>query len=94
MKSPRKLSSDLLTLGLTLIGTCLVLSGCDPRRSETETASVDSASPASAADERTDKVPVTAASDEARALYTRGRDLDFLHHDSDPFRTRATSALT
>lgn len=75
MKSPRKLSSDLLTLGLTLIGTCLVLSGCDPRRSETETASVDSASPASAADERTDKVPVTAASDEARALYTRGRDL-------------------
>ena len=70
----RALTSSLL--GITTLALATVLSGCNARKADTESASAsttDSASEGSSAKGGT--VPITAASDEARKLYLEGRTL-------------------
>jgi tetratricopeptide (TPR) repeat protein len=71
---PRALTPSFL--GFTTLALATVLSGCDARKSGTETASAttsDTAAENSAANKGA--VPITAASDEARKLYLEGRAL-------------------
>jgi tetratricopeptide (TPR) repeat protein len=70
----RALTSSLL--GITTLALAAVLSGCNGRKADTESASAsttDSASEGSSANGGA--VPITAASDEARQLYLEGRTL-------------------
>jgi tetratricopeptide (TPR) repeat protein len=70
----RALTSSLLSL--TTLACATVLSGCNARKADTESASAattDSASEGASANGGA--VPITAASDEARKLYLEGRTL-------------------
>jgi tetratricopeptide (TPR) repeat protein len=60
------------------VGSCgliSIIAGCTTKKSDTDSASVRSASTTVSGGnvEKTSKVPITSASDEARTLYTRGR---------------------
>jgi tetratricopeptide (TPR) repeat protein len=55
---------------LAACGLITLLSSCDTRKPETETASAGAATPAAST-----KIPLTTSSDEARTLFTKGRAL-------------------
>ncbi|MGH7511351.1 MAG: tetratricopeptide repeat protein [Gemmatimonadales bacterium] len=70
----RALTSSLL--GITTLALATVLSGCNARKADTESASASTADSASeGASANGGAVPITAASDEARKLYLEGRTL-------------------
>ena len=60
---------------LTACGLIAASAGCRSKDSGTETASRRTSDSADASAERGDKVAITTASDEARTLYLRGREL-------------------
>ncbi|MFL5494686.1 MAG: tetratricopeptide repeat protein [Gemmatimonadales bacterium] len=65
----------LPSAGLVACGLIALLTSCGRRESARETASVDTTRPAAAAAGRSEKVPLTTASNEAQALYLKGRAL-------------------
>src|SRR6478672_6904429 len=70
----RALTSSLL--GITTLALATVLSGCNARKADTESASAATTESASEGASATGgAVPITAASDEARTLYLEGRAL-------------------
>ncbi len=62
-------------LSFTALALVTTLSGCNPRKAGTESASATTTSSAEGASANTGAIPVTAASDEARSLYLEGRAL-------------------
>jgi tetratricopeptide (TPR) repeat protein len=62
-------------LGFTAVVFATALTGCNPRRAGTESASATTTSSAGGASANTGAIPVTAASEEARSLYLEGRAL-------------------
>jgi tetratricopeptide (TPR) repeat protein len=70
---PRALTTTLL--GFTALVLATTLSGCNPRKAGTESASATTDSSSEGATAKTGAIPVTAASDEARSLYLEGRAL-------------------
>jgi tetratricopeptide (TPR) repeat protein len=70
---PRALTTTLQ--GFTVLALATTLSGCNPRKVGTESASARTDSSSEGASANTGAIPVTAASDEARSLYLEGRAL-------------------
>jgi tetratricopeptide (TPR) repeat protein len=70
---PRALTTTLL--GFTALVLATTLSGCNPRKAGTESASATTDSSSEGATAKTGAIPITAASDEARSLYLEGRAL-------------------
>ncbi|HKT58453.1 MAG TPA: hypothetical protein VJQ46_00280, partial [Gemmatimonadales bacterium] len=69
----RALTTTLLSF--TTLALATALSGCNPRKAGTDTASASTASSSEGASANTGAIPVTAASQEARTLYLEGRAL-------------------